>query len=421
MRLSAAVEDTLTPLLNDPKTKLEDVLLHSSLMPSLRRDEPSDALIRYILDQTNLDRLLTYALTNDLISEENFTKVQKASVDVLSTTSRKLQSEFRASSQLIEGLASFPNLPASRDPKLCGNFASIVELITRSTCGTLLSTKMSFLKDFLLNNLDMMGLRELFLRLVTDFSTQFRVTETLLDSICALGKIEGVRGLCAVATIRDILQEKPDLFIHCQNPRILDQLLQIGCEFYPTEPIRSAIAFGVSKQIIVKGHKDTARELVSKRKSPIETNRTINCATGNALSIFPKSAELLFGEFFKFEMPTIVCDAFVSVLEECEESELRAWTVKHHLNEKLMQHFDEFKQRKTNGHYLKVCQLLMNSNLCCCNEHQDQWNQFVTDCVLPQGRMEAAPYGGPLNPRMYSLGAAPSLTLPLYARSANAK
>ena len=395
-----AREDTLTPLLSDPKTRLEDVLSHSSLLPSLRCDEPSDKLIRFLLDQGNLDRMLTYALTNDLNSEANFTKMQKASVDILSTTSRRLQSEFQASPQLIEGLVNFSKSPASRDPKLCGNFAGIVELITRSTCGTILSTKMAFLKEFLLKNLDMVGLRELFLKLITDFSKQFQVNEAMITEICEVGTVDGIRGLFAVSMLNDILKEKADLALYFRSPRVLNKLLEIGCRFYQVQPVRAAIAFDVAKRISRDiSFKATFCELLSKHKSPIGENPEINSATANTLLLFPKSAEFLFDDFFKFEMPTIVCQAFISVLHETEDAELKD------LNALLMEHYDEFKRRKTNGHYLKFCQLLMNFGVCCCREHQDPWDKFVIDSVLSQGRLEAADYGGPSSHLILSLPA----------------
>jgi hypothetical protein len=378
--LRPTIPDGLSPLLQDPGVTLEDVLRSSHLAAAIRRD-PSDQLAEFLLSDDNMRRIAMYALTD---SDQ---QLQKICVAILSTSTHRLQSGFRENLVLLDALASFPTGPSARDPKICGYFARICDLLIRSTGGSLLQTKFTFLQTFLVQNIDLLALRDLFVQFLIDFK-EFYVPMDLLSEIAIS---DSQKSLFVLFTMRDCLKEKPEFF---QSFDVLRNLLTIGEASFLNNPSKCVVAYSLVEQILAKSDKSFAK-ILEIFHFPAE-GAVCNCATAAALRLFPVAIKWFIHGFLTGELPTAVNDAICSGLANMEFTQLQCLVCDVHLNRLIGDAFVAYRQRKVNGHFLVAARLLRHRGIVCCRDHAADWDVFCRDPLALHAAAVAAPYGGPV-------------------------
>jgi hypothetical protein len=374
------IRDGLAPLLQNPSVTLEDVLRSSYLTATLRCED-SDRLAEFLLSDDNMRRISTYALTD---SDQ---QLQKICVAILSTSAHRLQAGLRENLVLLDALASFPTGPSARDPRICGYFARICDLLIRSTGGSLLQTKFSFLQTFLAENLDLLALRDLFVHFLIDF----KEFDMPMDLLCEMAIDDSQKSLFVLFTMRDCLKEKPEFF---QSFHVIHRLLTIGEASFLHNPAKCVVAYSLVDQILAKSDKSFA-EVLELFHFPAD-GPVRNCATAAALRLFPVAIEWFIDAFLTDDLPTAVNDAICSGLTNMGFVQLQSLVCDLHLNRLIGEAFVAYRQRKVNGHFLMVAKLLRHRELVCCRAHAAEWDVFCRETMARHAVAVAAPYGGPL-------------------------
>lgn len=372
-------EDTLTCLLDDPDITLRDVLTHDLFMQIWRNDR-SVPLIEFIV--SNLDTIFEYVLTNNLETHEDYAAMRRICLIILKTTGKNVVRAFSESDKFIDKLQQFTVGENSRDPKLCGNFTKIIEILVRYTSGSIIPAKLPFLQAYLINNLDLLGLRELFYFLIISYAKFLTVNVEMFQYISEVAKEESMRGHMALVALDVIFPKKAEFIEMYQDQRVFDNITEIACMCYETDPHKSALGFSLIAQI-----KSRAPALPLPDQSPITS--TVNAATANALRVFPGSVGLFLDRFLHLSLPTFVNESIIDILASMPDEELAELASACHMNHVLVEQFEEYRRRKTNGHFLNAGQILFHREIVCCAEHRDEWTAFVTEALLPRGRKRA--------------------------------
>ena len=382
-------QNSLSPLLKDPNTPLEKIVL-SQQFTNLYRQESND-VIDYLFKDKVVEKLIQFALTKDLVDDPNFDKIEKIALTVLSVRDKpKIEERISKCQILIEKVAEFPKSECARDPVICGHFNQVVECLVRTTNGEILGAELKDLQSFLFDNLHILGLRELLYTLIVDYTLPFCVSPEMMELL--LGKTAGPDGLSVLALIRDVIRAKDDLCDLLSNEAMMDLLFDLGIKNYVEHPLMSHLAFSVIASVIE--HSPEFKTFHHKFKDEFKYHNVVNCATSSVLNVFTEDICFFVERFLRMELPTIVEETINVILNQNTLDEMTALAEQTHICKLAMDNFAEYQRRKVKGHFLDFVRTFSDRGICCCSEHREEWVRFAQKDLNSQYKRVMSTYGG---------------------------
>ncbi|OHT05653.1 hypothetical protein TRFO_05750 [Tritrichomonas foetus] len=237
---SYSTYDPIETLLEREDVTIVDVLDEDSLSIAMRNS--SQKLVDFFKREEIMDELLNWALTELYVDHPKFMKFSRASISIFTCVTVNFQKMLHENDQFLIRLRQFQMLnPAS--PRICGHFQRIIETLVIGTGGDIL-VFFPELSDFLIENIANVGLRDLFVFLVTKYRIQFHAdVEMFQKLINQIGfetnndNIDNYNSCyCIISAIRAILSQKEEYFILFDTKEIFDRLFLLAV--YPkTHPL----------------------------------------------------------------------------------------------------------------------------------------------------------------------------------------
>lgn len=409
-------------LLSDPNVKLETVLADRTFNNLLRNE--NSHLIDFLSRDDNVNKMYSYLLTDEFDSNNDAKKIRFLCLNVLTSESEKLGEKLITNKVYSENLINFSTSKFSRDTIKCGYYSYLIESLAKASSGDILSSKFQFLTDYLMNNIDIMSLRQLFVKLVINFTYPFRVSSKMMEYLVShmFKKDENEtdekskytqldsKALYVAFSIQGILKSASHLGSLFDSPNLLQTLMKLAIYNYKNNAILSSTIFNCLS-IILKNASKSDDSILANDNGNIdidnyekilnidsnETPFTSNAATPEAIKLFPKSASSLVIKVLKSELPTFVCEVVVSTICRFSVEKLQNFCTQHHLSNEIISLYKDYKHRKTNGHFLLIAKALSDKGICCCEEHQEAWTKFEQFKFIKRYKKSMAEYGGEVN------------------------
>lgn len=383
-------QSPVSTLVKDPNSTFETVL--SSQHFSQGFHQQNDDLLDFLVKDENMQKIVEFSLTDMHKEMKDYVKYTRLCVAILSTAAPKFQALLSTNGIFINSLVGFKDTPYAKDPILCGNFSRLVIFIIRFTSGEILDEKLSFLADFLIKNLNLLGLQELFISLCTEFAVPFHLSEELILKIIDqfADPILGYHSMLTIHYLMHLSDGNEQLF---WRESIVRPILEEGISRYSTNPLFSLAAFKVVREIIFHPDQDAELKYLLDGKT-VDFNIEVNCATSIAIELFPDGIPFLLDRFFAGELNTFINDKIVSVLTTYNIDKLIEFASNTHVCYNAIKYFDSYSQHKTNGHYLDLVRVFSEKGVYCCKEHRKLCSTFIKEKVVPRYRLVMLQYGG---------------------------
>jgi hypothetical protein len=380
---------SLVRILSDPDTSLEDVLEHPALAEGLRQNV--DSLMSYLLDSDNLQALGQYALSDeyrdDFPTFRAFRKVQHSAVSVLA--SPQLQRRLQQDPTFVDLLISVQN-GAELSDRLAANFSQIIMSVIVATGGRCVQDFFSNLGAFLLTRLRVCAYRDLYASLATRFGQ--------LVNFSAIGIQNALRNQTVdphwtILTFREILIRSNSMVRLFESREVLLAVFEVGLAALRVNDLLAIDAFRLLKQIFGLSADPALRERISGQADRIRLNPITIAALG-VLELFPQKVEQVIHQFFEEHNATMFNQSVYQALAQLQPEVLCRMVPGHKLFEKIVAGFEPYVARKTNGHFLAVAQLIIETWTQTGRELSEEMRQFAEKKIRPRRELiDAQPTG----------------------------
>lgn len=316
------INNGLTQLIDsNPDVDLCQVLQHSDLSMSMRYECPQ--LIDFLTEPTKLDELLNWALTHEYDKVENSDKITRAAVMCLTTVSKKLQEKLLDCPAFIESLKICLKNDIQKDLQICGHFQRIVELFIQHTNGGFLQ-HFPNLPSFLIEHANVLALRGLLLRLMTDFADAFQEDNEYSAIALQISKaVNGPNAYFLVTLIRRIIKERKLSLNEFRNSDFISNLM----DALVSPPNINHVALFQTEcfqviETIIQDYPEGSK-IVQKYESKYDIDaNNITCATVSALRIFKNRIKALLPKFFECPGITLLNSLILDRIKEMPDDEL---------------------------------------------------------------------------------------------------
>ena len=374
------INNSVTRTLNEnPDAPLEKILSDSDLSSSIRAEIPQ--LIDYITRPDILKRLLKWALTREFSDYENSDRLARASVLILSSLSKALQERLQDDQIFIRALQDAKENHIENDLQLCGHFQRILEIYVRCTNGGFLQYFPN-LTDFLIQNCHVLALRELLLKLMTDFSEAYpeEQYENITYDLARASNSDN--GYFVITVMRDIMKDKKSTINMFQSERVVKELLNTATNPQPNLqfPLFEAEIFKVIEGI-AKGCVITDHIIAEYAKKYTFDENNITCGTVAALRIFKDGLNVLMPRFFVQPYITILNEILFDKICDMFDRQLASVVEKFNLPQKIMETFDT---NQVNGHITELAVYLTKKTNISKALQTTEWLDFVETKVKPR-------------------------------------
>ncbi|EAY02769.1 hypothetical protein TVAG_369970 [Trichomonas vaginalis G3] len=219
--MSSTEPESLDAILQAENPPLQSVLGTPSFVQAVKTCHPQ--LNAYLLSDNIFPEVLNIALTDKAASLGYTAKMISNTMLFLTTNSNETQQKFSENPLFLNVIKSFPDTEYARQPKIAGNFQRILDSIVHRTNGQYLSNLPNISK-FLIDNLNILAYSELWITLTTEFMLQFGVDLNLIKMFAQT--VGGPNGFTAVASMKQMLKLKKDLFNLFDTVDVVEILLQ---------------------------------------------------------------------------------------------------------------------------------------------------------------------------------------------------
>ena len=388
---SSQSQGGINKLLSDPSTKLETVFSDRMFNNMLRNQ--NEKLIEFLTRDDNITRMVEYTLSDVHKNEPDVKKSLSTSVVVLTSEAEKLCEKLSQSKVYLSAIKSFRNTEYAKNSFFCGYYATLVEALAKATNGEVLGSKLGFLAGYLIKNLNILGLRQLFITLVINFGVPFRVSSRMMQSLVDQLKVQN-QAIFVAMTIKDIITKEPDMRILLESGESMEMIMKVALENYHTFPALSTLLFQVVSIVVKNSERVTQESIAEKYEKEIDFLGPVNCATPSALILFPNNYDKFIERFLKSELPTILNEAITSIINGLSIDDLQKLATSFHLSEMILKHFKQYKRNKINGHFLSLMRTFADKGICCCDEHQESWSNFTKNKMAKRYLRVMMEYGG---------------------------
>lgn len=313
----------ITTALKSEDCQLETILSDSSLQQAIRNSLRE--LIDFITKEQIFNDLFDWVLTNKHKDNKTCQKLTRNALLILTTNSQQIQKAISNHQLFIQRIQSFidqkPDDEPVNDARIAGHFQRITELYAMQTNGTLIS-QLKGLPTFLIHNMSIIGFRELFISLTTDYTENFGLTNEDIEELSKETNTEN--GYFVATAIRSILQQKPEEVIqYFQNPNVVKNLLEAAYNNKINHPLitieLSRILFTIVKS---SSNSNDLKALLDEYKDKfIKEDMEINCSTAELILLFGSLNTSVFDHLFVKPVNTFLNQNIIKVLQDTPDEQ----------------------------------------------------------------------------------------------------
>ncbi|KAK8882133.1 Serine/threonine-protein phosphatase 6 regulatory subunit 2 [Tritrichomonas musculus] len=311
----------ITKALQSEDCKLEDILLDSTLSQAIRNSLRE--LIDFITKENVLNDLLDWVLTNKNKDNANCQKLTRNALSIFTANSQQIIKAISGHELFVQRIQSFIDSNSDEesihDARIGGHFQRIIEHYVRQTSGRLLS-ELKNLPTFLIHNMSILGLRELFVLMTVDFVDKFDLKSEDIEELSK--EITKENGYFVITAIKSILLQKPlSVIKYFQNPTIFKNLLEAAIESKKAE--RQLIATEIYKTLVIITEKATNESelkplLNEYGEKFLLDNTDVDCSTAFAILLFQVFNQQFFDHLFTKPINTFLNQSIIIALKKME-------------------------------------------------------------------------------------------------------
>lgn len=375
------IQNSITRLFaSDPHPSVYTVMRDSDLIGSIRTE--ISELINYIVLDDVMTTLTKWVLTPEKPKEEDGDRLVRSAVTIFSTECKSLQEKLQDNQIFINALSKCMENDMYNHLQICGHFQRITEAMIKYTNGGFLQNFPN-LCSYLIGKINILALKELLLRLMTNFQEAFSEEEyqEIVFELAQTAQKEN--GYFAVVLMRDVLTEKSTLSFF-QNDKILRELLTAAIS--SQKKIFNSLFETNIFQLIESISKDfpCSTPVIAEFSQKYQFNENkIDCGTVAALRIFKEGIYILMPRFFKEPYITMLNALLLEKLKEIPDTQLAGIVIKFNLVENIIKTFDD---NKVNGHLTELALFLNKRSAICKTLQTEEWKKFVSEKLIPRDK-----------------------------------
>lgn len=377
------ITNSITKLFaSDPHPPIYTVMRDSNLIGSIRAEVLE--LINYIVQDDVMTTLTKWVLTTDKPKDDDNDRLIRSAVTIFSTECKSLQEKLQDNQIFIKTLSDCMKNDMFNDLTICGHFQRITEAMIKYTNGGFLQ-HFPNICSYLIGKIDILALKELLLRLMTDFQEAFSEEEYQEIVIELAQTAQKETGYFSVVLMRDVLnyRKKPTVS-YFQNDKVLRELLKAVIS--GKKPQFNALFEANIFQLIETISKDfpCSTPVIAEfaQKYQFDENK-IDCGTVAALRVFKEGIYTLMPRFFKEPYITMLNALILEKLKEFPDTQLAGIVIKFNLVENIINTFDD---NKVNGHLTELALFLNKRSSICKTLQTDEWKNFVDEKLIPRDK-----------------------------------
>lgn len=368
------IKNGLTQLLDDnPNSDVREVLANPDLSMTIRYECPQ--LIDYVTKPDVLKELLKFVLTREYDEVADSEKLVRSAMVCLSTISKQIQEKLQDDPVFIKALQNCQKNDLWKDLQICGHFQRIVEVYVQHTNGGFLD-HFPNISSFLIKYSNILALRGLLLRLLTDFSDAFSEDDYNSIAIEISTSVNGPNAYFLVALMRNIFKEKKACMAPFKNETVLRNLMKAVVD--PPKITHTTLFQAECFQVIETLTKEyqEAQPIIKEYASQFTFDKTnITCSTIAALRIFRHGLESLISQFFKIKSPTILNSLILEQIKSMSDDQLTKFVEKNKIIPNLLK---AYKDNLINGHLIELANYLNSkTNIDSPSFQKKQWKDFA--------------------------------------------
>ena len=374
---------SISALLQKQDTTIETILDDNALNQALRIGLP--AMHNFLLNPEHMNSLLDIVLCDVEPHTKIPNKTTRTAVTILSTGISSLMGKLIKNEEYKQRIINFPKSEYRSNPKCCGHFYRIIESLARFSAGQFLS-EIPDLKDYLINNMNCLGLRDLFLFLSTEFSFFDFQPEIFVELSKSANSKEN--GFYVLSAMRELLKSKEKIIEDMQQPQVIENLFAIA---YNDElsPLTQIEAFNLiqklSDPLTLNDNQDIPKLVQSEsEKYDFTKNRPKNVLAA-ALKIFStKNPEILLS-IFSYDSMTSLKDGIIHSYDAFSKEDLEQFINQNDLFNKIM---DAYRNTKTNYHLTDLIQIIQTKQVTL----TDEFKKFIEEEVNKRNEIRNSQY-----------------------------
>ena len=376
---------SLLKLLEREDATVEMVLDDPAFNPGLKNSH--GALISFLVEnENNLNHLLDIAFTDFTPDTPIPAKTIRNAVQVLSSsTIRQIMNVLNSSKPFIKRINEFPKSQYATHPRCCGHFSKVIEAFLRYDSQFL--KKVPTLRDFIMNGMVNIGMRELFIYLCNEQQQIFGITREFLIDLTS--HVTPETGFYVVTGISQALSFKPrDINPFITNVDLIRNLITIG-KSAEHRIITRVEAFMLAEKAMKKITNDEIQNLIKEQSESFDFDTIENDSLlGGALRVLHTKSEKILLRILKPNQSTFVNNGIIQSFNALTPEELQEFIIKTNFIKQLM---ETFPPVYSNSHLSQIAKIIYQSEI---EANNDEFKKFYTDVVEERVTKRSEDYGG---------------------------
>lgn len=344
--------------------------------------------LEYLSRESSIIQLMEYTLASTKMFCDHYSRRSQLSLELLNAKFLGIQNSFCDNTVFIDYLNKFVNSDSQPIPLLCGHFASIIESYAKLTYGSFIK-KINRLKDYLLQNIDVVALRDLFVLLVTECNSDFELASSDIIQICKKLKYMAIsKQLGMVIAFSKIIAKNSDRISLFDEDSIMKNLLKLA-----TKTSNHLLSREIYQFILTaKQNCENSIEIID------SMGDTISISYDNIspvsfvyfIQIYPQYSIKMIDYLFKDNSNTMINYAILKALAKVLEDKAELITTTDFITKII----DNFNTSNHSGHIAAFAELLMKNGPVFEALKNKNWIKFVKDQLIPYLKLKDGRYGG---------------------------
>lgn len=334
----------ITANLKSENCSLEEILLDSTLQQAIRSSLRE--LIDFISRDDIFNDLFDWVLTNNHKDNKNHQKLARNALLIVTSNSQTIQKVILNHQLFVERIQSFINQNSNdeliNDSRIAGHFQRIIELYAVQTNGKIIN-QLKSLPTFLIHNMTILGLRELFILLATQFIENFGLTNENIEELTK--ETKNADGYFVTTAIKSIIEKAPVLINqHFQNPNIVKNLLEAAAS---NKENNHLVTIELCKTLCIIFNNcsniDELQALLAEYSGKfIKEDMEINCSTASIISLFKSLNDKIFDQLFCKPTNTFLNQNIIEILKNMSDEQKDALLKNFNAPSKLLKFYNKY-------------------------------------------------------------------------------
>ena len=374
---------SISALLQKENTPIETILDDNALNQAIRTNLP--AMDNYLLNPNNMNKLLDIALSNVEPRSKIPNKTTRTAVSILSTGISTLMGKLIKNEEYRQRIINFPKSEFNSNPKCCGHYYRIIESVARYSAGQFLA-EIPDLRSYLINNMNCLGLRDLFLFLSNQYSDFEPEPETFVELSRSGNSKEN--GFYVLSAMRELLKIKEKVIDDMRQVEVVENLFTITKnESLP--PMTQIEAFYLIQKIAdphALNQNEDILKLVQKENElyDFEKERPKNVLAA-ALKVFTTKNPKILLSIFSYESMTFLKDGIIRSFDAFSKEDLEQFINQNDLFNRII---DEYRNSKTNYQLTDLIQIIQTKQV----SLTDEFKRFIEEEFYKRNEIRNSPY-----------------------------